>query len=265
MKRKVILDLIFIIILPFTIIATLLSQGAGTGTPDFLRVITDAKGYLLTTSQGSQTLPLSQPTQFLNTRLSTDANGYLLVAGGGTPQFTFVTSSPGTSTGNFGKVPIYLSYNQTYVDTATQNLYNVMEVDIPAGALANIGDTLRVRFDGKHAANGNAVEYQMTIGGTACGGSGASCCTGGVKYVDNSTSSTGVGIISDDLVIKTSNNNQNITGVTWASTTPQSQESTSSTSTDTLMIPIDMCVRNTAASAASLQGIPTLRVEYWGR
>lgn len=50
----------------------------GSGTPDQLRVKTDANGYLLVVG-ATQTAPISQPTVFSNTRLQTDANGNLLV------------------------------------------------------------------------------------------------------------------------------------------------------------------------------------------
>lgn len=48
------------------------------GTPNQIRVLTDANNYLLVSGLG-QTLPINQPQVFSNTRLKTDANGYLLV------------------------------------------------------------------------------------------------------------------------------------------------------------------------------------------
>jgi hypothetical protein len=69
----------------------------GSGTPSQLRVITDATGALLATT-ATQTLPLSNPTIFTNTRLRTDASGNLVVtvSGGGfaPADATYITQTP---------------------------------------------------------------------------------------------------------------------------------------------------------------------------
>lgn len=81
----------------FTSLVILFAQGAGTGTPKTLRVLTDANNYLMVSS-AAQTLPLSQPTQFSNTRLVTDASGYLLVALAGGTYNGPLTITAGTAT-----------------------------------------------------------------------------------------------------------------------------------------------------------------------
>ncbi len=88
MKLKYLLPLL---ILPVALAA----QGAGTGTPSQLRVMTDSTGALYAAAV-TQTLPLSQPTVFSNTRVKTDATGALVVVvsgGGTTPTFTNATIS----------------------------------------------------------------------------------------------------------------------------------------------------------------------------
>jgi hypothetical protein len=55
--------------------------GQGTGSPNTLRVLTDANNYLVVSSAAS-TLPLSSPTVFSNTRIRTDATGALVITDG---------------------------------------------------------------------------------------------------------------------------------------------------------------------------------------
>lgn len=85
------------LIIIFSLATILYSQSRGT--PSQLRVRTDAANSLLVAS-ASQTLPLSQPTLFTNTRLATDANGNLLVvlSGGGAPTVTNHAYYIGTGT-----------------------------------------------------------------------------------------------------------------------------------------------------------------------
>lgn len=133
------------------LVATLFAQA--TGTPNTLRVITDASGYLVASIQ-AQTLPLSQPTIFSNTRLRTDASGYLLVAaatGGGYPALsgnawevlrgdgvfsatlprgTITTSSPWTLTQTWNAVGttfVGLDINNTVTAAAEGSAYLKIE------------------------------------------------------------------------------------------------------------------------------------------
>lgn len=72
------------------------SLQAASGTPSTLRVLTDANGYLIV-SAATQTLPLSQPTVFSNTRLQTDSNGYLQVALTGAITVSSITLTNGNT------------------------------------------------------------------------------------------------------------------------------------------------------------------------
>lgn len=71
-------NIVWSVLVVITLLTISLSS-QGTGTPLNLFVKTDANGYLMA-SAASQTLPLSQPQVFYNTRLRTDASGNLLVA-----------------------------------------------------------------------------------------------------------------------------------------------------------------------------------------
>ena len=77
--RKDLIKLTSFVFLILCALGIVLSSQSQPTTPNQLRVLTDANGYLAATA-GSLTLPLSRPTQFSNTRLLTDSNGYLLVA-----------------------------------------------------------------------------------------------------------------------------------------------------------------------------------------
>ncbi len=81
-------------IIAASISVVLIAQG--TGTPNQIRVITDSTSALLTTIV-AQTLPLSQPTVFSNTRVRTDATGALVVAatsGAAPSNATYITQTP---------------------------------------------------------------------------------------------------------------------------------------------------------------------------
>lgn len=64
--------------------------------PSQLRVLTDANNYLLVTAL-AQTLPISQPTVFTNTRLKTDSSGSLQVVLTGTVTPTYPLSIPAST------------------------------------------------------------------------------------------------------------------------------------------------------------------------
>lgn len=70
-----------------------------SGTPFQIRVNTDANGYLVL-SGAAQSLPLSQPTVFANTRLQTDSSGNLLVVVSGAISPTTITCNGSTGTTN---------------------------------------------------------------------------------------------------------------------------------------------------------------------
>lgn len=96
-NMKKILFIIGIIFLPS------LSAAQGAGTPDQLRVLTDANNALLVKAY-AQVSPISQPSLFSNTRLVTDAAGNLeIVFAGGTFSGATTISLPNlTTTPTFG-------------------------------------------------------------------------------------------------------------------------------------------------------------------
>ena len=90
--KKIITGLILSIFISIILIAQ------NTGTPDTLRILIDATGALVTTFS-AQTLPLSSPTVFSNTRLKTDASGNLVITDGSGAGFapanaTYITQTP---------------------------------------------------------------------------------------------------------------------------------------------------------------------------
>jgi len=79
-------------------VTALIAQGSGT--PNTLRVLTDANGYLVIVG-AAQTNPTTQ-TVFSNTRLKTDANGYLQVVNtGGTVSSPFLAPQSTCSTPSY--------------------------------------------------------------------------------------------------------------------------------------------------------------------
>ena len=128
----------------FASFVILFAQGAGTGTPRTLRVLTDANNYLMA-SAAAQTLPLSQPTQFSNTRLATDAKGYLLIThvngtlfwentnltttgGGSIPVATTAYSLPAGTMGTNGDrlvIDIVTSVNSTSASDSKSCVCNI--------------------------------------------------------------------------------------------------------------------------------------------
>ena len=81
----------FVVFLATVLLSSITIFSQSTGVPSTIRVLTDANGSILV-KEASQVAPVSQPTQFSNTRLTTDADGNLQVVlvgggggGGGTP------------------------------------------------------------------------------------------------------------------------------------------------------------------------------------
>lgn len=77
----------------------LLDAQQQSGTPNQIRVLLDANGYLVV-STAAQTLPLSQPSVFTNTRLTTDSSGNLLVTDGSGAGFAPANATYITQTAN---------------------------------------------------------------------------------------------------------------------------------------------------------------------
>lgn len=141
------------------------------GTPNQLRVITDANGYLLAAG-GTQTAPLTT-TVFSNTRLTTDANGNLLVIiGTSTSTVTIningiaTTSTDGlvlaNNTASTAGVPVQISprirLSGSAWDGAASETSDLILENKPTSGATPTGD-FRVGF----STNGGALVYPFDI------------------------------------------------------------------------------------------------------
>jgi hypothetical protein len=212
-------------------------------------------------------------------KLAAVATGQVLTsAGTGTapaysanPSVTSMTVKGGTGTGTLkasGIICNSLAANcgtVAYTDAATINQWNVMSVTLPASTLAATGDMIEILFDAKTAANANAKAFQLYFNGGTCSGTGATCCSSGTQVFSDGNSNSGLIQMARDLVFKTGSGTQNISDLSVGSTSIQSANALTASVTDTGTIPIVLCARNTAASAATLQGTPTLLVRYAGQ
>lgn len=255
--KKIFITLSLVASLVFLIFAQ------GTGTPDTLRVLTDANSVLLVTGL-AQTLPLSQPTQFSNTRLKTDANGNL--------QVVLIGTTAGASTTTFKAGGMLCNTSAAdcstvaYVDAGVINQWNVMSLTLPASSLTNNGDSVKVRVIGQLATNANTKAYQLYWGGGTCSGTGATCCSTGIQIFSDGSTGSNVTTISDYLATRVSSGNQQINGITYTGATSiSSVDNVATTATDTAIIPIVYCARNTSAGAATLSGVPNMRIDYTGK
>lgn len=253
----------FIYFLGFILASSLLILAQGAGIPDTLRVKTDFNNSLLVTAV-AQVLPLSQPTQFSNTRLATDASNNLIVALAG------VTAGASTTTFKAGGMLCNTSAADcstiAYVDAGVINQWNVMSLTLPASSLTNNGDSVKVRIIGQLATNANTKAYQLYWGGGTCSGTGATCCSTGTQIFSDGSTGSNVTTISDYLATRVSSGNQQINGITYTGATSiSSVDNVATTATDTAIIPIVYCARNTSAGAATLSGVPNMRIDYTGK
>ena len=241
----------FIILLNLVLFATaviLLAQN--TGTPNQLRVITDANGYLVAIS-AAQTLPLSNPTQFINTRLRTDSSNRLMVTAVG---------QAGTGTGTFKPGGLLCQNITPIVDALVQNQWNVASCSIPANTLVSNGDTLRVNATWRTAGNGNTKGFQLwySLATATCSGTGANLCDSGCNMSNAQTTvGNGIGINHRNELIKNStgvvvNNGFIVTG----SVVPATGSLQFDCSVDmTAATKLTLGVRNESAAAASISDI----------
>lgn len=192
------------------LVATLFAQA--TGTPNTLRVITDASGYLVASIQ-AQTLPLSQPTIFSNTRLRTDASGYLLVAaatGGGYPALsgnawevlrgdgvfsatlprgTITTSSPWTLTQTWNAAAVFNALNVTITRTNSSTLSSPLST-----TLDTVGDTFGIYQDPTgQGASGINTKYSLALNRGLSGSSFSFALRAGANSVGITSDATGAG------------------------------------------------------------------------
>lgn len=165
----------------------LMSQGRGT--PNTLRVLTDANGYLVT-SMAAQTAPYVTST-FNNTRLRTDSNGYLLTAGTASPAtfgnqaaYTYLGNPTGSSaTPIFTNSPILLANGVT-----SGNIYKSMgrlywentNSVTTAGSVAPAYGTAFAIKGGTLATNGDRLHIRasVTLGAAAAESKNLNCNIG---------------------------------------------------------------------------------------
>lgn len=131
MKKQLYIGSFFALILSTILLAA-------SGTPNTIRVLTDATGALLVKST-SQTLPLSQPTVFSNTRLLTDASNNLQVVLTGTVTPTFPLLAP-TSTDCTAPPYSFTGRTTTGLNSQAANTWNLCG----GGTLGLSGNTTTV-------------------------------------------------------------------------------------------------------------------------
>lgn len=145
-------------------------------------------------------------------------------------------------------------------DASTQNTWNVMSCQLPAGTLLAAGDYIDVIITARAAANTNAKEFQLYWNGATCSGTNATMCSSGTQLSSAGSSTSGVQVDSRSQAIKTGASTQNLNDLTILATSISSHVITTATATDTGAVQISWGVRNTAAAAASVQGTPTLTI-----
>lgn len=188
------------------------------------------------------------------------------------PAVTTMTVNAGGGTGTMKASGLLCSTNAAncgavaYTDAGVINQWNVMSLTVPASTLAVNGDALKVRVAAQLATNANTKGWQLYIGGGTCSGTGATCCATGTQVYSDGSASSNFATISDYLVTRTGASTQQVNGVTYTGPASiSSVDNVSGASTDTSTMLIAYCARNTSAGAATLQGTPSMRIEYAGK
>ncbi len=171
------------IIIPLTIIlCSVILFAQQTGTPNQLRVLTDANNSLILAS-AAQSGTVSQPTLFSNIRLRTDSNGRLLV----TP---FLTAGSGTN--SYKSSGMLTAPVSTQVpSTADTNFVCVSLGSVTANSVSKAGDTVEIISDWERSAAAATINLTINFAGT-CVANGTGF-TGGMNVV----SSTALGTASN--------------------------------------------------------------------
>lgn len=218
--------------------AIVLSGQQQSGTPDQIRVLTDANGYLLI-SGAAQTLPVSQPQVFSNARLVTDSSGNLSVvltggtiSGAITIPINNIATTPtdaltlANQTLSTAGVPVqqpptleFAGHVWNTTATAADNTQQWFLTPVPTS-----GTTPSGTFKLGVSLNGGAVAYPLTIdsAGTLsvpAGGYFTFSGRGGIQSIADgqfnfrTNGGTGVGIdVSTDALLKVRNRAQNADG-----------------------------------------------------
>lgn len=144
------------------------------GTPNQLRVITDANGALLA-SATAQVLPLSQPSLFSNTRLATDASGNLLVVLSGGTGVTSITGTANQIIASASTGAVTLSTPQDIATTSSPSFLSLGlgSVSAPYG----INTLTSPQTAASNTFSLNIVKIAPPVSGPIATGSG-SCTTG---------------------------------------------------------------------------------------
>lgn len=161
---------LFIVLLLTGATSVILSQGVGT--PNTLRVRTDANGYLMA-SGAAQTAPYVTTT-FNNARLRTDSSGNLLVAsaGGIAPaDATYITQTTNST----------LSAEQAIASLSS----GILRGATTTGVITSLGDVLPIANGGSGAATWSPYTFLTN----ATGSTAAPSVTNGPIYLANGVAS----------------------------------------------------------------------------
>lgn len=162
--------------------------------------------------------------------------------------------------------PVYgqIAQNRTGItDASVQNQWNLFSVTILANTLRTDGDVIEIDMGGLLGANGDTKGFQMYWGGTTCGGTGASMCTGGCQIIAGTTSVNNGEFRALYSVTRTGSATQRSSGqVAFGTNTQGSNQAC--TITDTAAADIVMGFRDTTAAGASIQTGAILTVNYSG-
>ncbi len=168
-----------ILVLNILIFSSLVLLAQQTGTPNQIRVLTDANNSLILAS-AAQSGTVSQPTLFSNTRLRTDSNGSLLV----TP---FLTGGSGTN--SYKASGMLTTPVSTQVpSTADTNFVCVSLGSISANTISKAGDTVEIISDWERSAAAATITLTINLGGT-CVADGTGF-TGGTNIVSSTALSS---------------------------------------------------------------------------
>ena len=158
----------------------------------------------------------------------------------------------GTSTETYRSSGMF-DRGRSTTDNATINTWNVHTINVPAGMLAAVGDTVQAEFRLLGANNVNTHEYQAYFSNSTatCGGTGANLCNAGCFMLPAITNT--IAFATELLTIevqKTGSNTQDAARFVVGSN--QAWAVNTCTITDTADAKFVFGSRNTSASAASL-------------
>src|SRR3990172_2891148 len=175
------------------------------------------------------------------------------------------TTTTGKITTSVGTGPTYYTIGTgiagqsltSVTDAAVQNQWNVDSISInqPWTYLV-AGETFKYEFSWRTATNGNTKEFQAWFAPTTatCSGTGASLCNSGCQLVGNTTIGSAIGVKFEAVFVRDSANNQKGWQETKVNGSTISGNTVTCTITETANAKFVYGVRNTSASATSING-----------